>query len=76
MNEKLTQAEITKIQNICFENPAKACAIAQVIINTCQIVSCATYARLKEKKKRTVLYQSQEITGISIEDRRFLSLNS
>ena len=74
MNQKLTRAEIEKIQNMCFENPQKACAIAQVIINTCQIVSCSTYARLKEKKKRTVLYQSQEITGISIEDRRVLSL--
>ena len=76
MNEKLTQAEITKIQNICFENPAKACAIAQVIINTCQIVSCATYARLKEKKKRTVLYQSSKLLGVLIEGRKFLSLNS
>jgi len=76
MNQKLTPAEIEKIQNICFENPAKACAIAQVIINTCQIVSCATYARLKEKKKRTVLYQSSKLLGVLIEGRKFLSLNS
>jgi len=76
MNQKLTPAEIEKIQNICFENPAKACAIAQVIINTCQIVSCFTYARLKEKKKRTVLYQSSKLLGVLIEGRKFLSLNS
>jgi len=75
MNQKLTQSEITKIQNLCFENPARACAIAQTIIDTCQVVGCSTYADIKNKSKRTVLYQSGKLTGITIEKRKFVSLN-
>jgi hypothetical protein len=74
MNQKLIQSEITKIQNLCFQNPAKACAIAQTIIDTCQIVSCSTYAKLTGKGKRTVLYQSPKMTGVNIEERKFVSL--
>ena len=73
MKEELTQTEIIKIQNLCFENPAKACAIAQLILDTCQVTSCSTYARLKNKSKRTILYQAGDMTGVSIEDRRFVS---
>jgi hypothetical protein len=75
MNQYLTQSEIEKIQNLCFKNPVKACAIAQVIINTCQVVSCSTYARLKGKSKRTVQYKAKNLNKISIETRNFISLN-
>ena len=76
MNQKLTQSEINKIQNLCFENPARACAIAQTIIETCQIVSCSTYAKLKNKSKRTIQYQSGNMTGLTIENRKFVSFNN
>jgi len=75
MNQKLTQEEIDKIQNMCFNNPVKCCAIAQLIIDTCQVVSCSTYAKLKGKPKRTIQYQSGNLTGLVIENRKFVSLN-
>ena len=72
MNQKLTPQEINKIQNLCFENPAKACAIAQIIIDTCQVASCSTVASIKRKSKRTIQYQAKRITGIKIENRKFI----
>ncbi len=75
MNQKLTQEEVDKIQNLCFNNPAKSCAIAQIIIDTCQVVSCSKYASLKGKNKRTIQYQSDNLTGLNIENRKFISLN-
>lgn len=76
MKQQLTETEISKIQNMCFENPRKSCAIAQLILDTCQIVSCSTYARLHKKSKRTVLYQSKHMTGVNVEDRKFIALCS
>lgn len=75
MNQLLTNQEIEKIQNLCFSNPAKSCAIVQIIIDTCQIVSASTFAELKGKKKRATLYKAKNLTGITIEKRKYLSLN-
>jgi hypothetical protein len=75
MKYLLTQEEIKRTQQLCFNNPAKACAIAQIIIDTCQVVSCSTYAEITGKSKRTVQYQSKNLNGVSVEGRRFLSLN-
>ena len=75
MNQNLTDKEIDKIQKLCFENPAKACAFAQTIIDTCQVVSCSTYSKLKGKSKRTIQYQSGNFAGLTIENRKFLSIN-
>jgi hypothetical protein len=76
MKQQLTPTEIRKIQNICFQNPVRACTVAQVILDTCQVVSCSTYARLHKKSKRTVLYQSKHMTGVNVEDRKFIALCS
>ena len=75
MKQQLTTDEIRKIQNLCFENPAKSCAIAQIILDTCQVVSCSTYAQIIGKSKRTVQYQANDMTGVSIYGRKFLSIN-
>ncbi|ANS04892.1 hypothetical protein [uncultured Mediterranean phage] len=75
MRQQLTQAEIEKLQSLCFSNPAKACAVAQLIVNTCQVVSCSTYSGLKGKSKRTINYQSDKLTGIKIDGRNFVSVN-
>lgn len=75
MNQILTYDEIKKIQNMCFSNPTKSCAIAQIIIDTCQIISCKTFSEIKRKKKRATLYKADKLTGITIENRKFLSLN-
>ena len=75
MNQKLTPEEIRKIQNLCFNNPTMACAVAQLILDTCQVVSCSTYAQLRNKSKRTVQYQAKTMNGISIENRKFISIN-
>lgn len=74
MPEQLTTLEIEKIQNVCFSNPSRACAIAQLIIDTCQIVSCSVYSDLKGKSKRTINYQARKLVGIKIEERKFISL--
>jgi len=76
MKQQLTDEEIRKIQKMCFENPIKACAIAQLILDTCQVVSCSTYAKLHKKSKRTVLYQSKYMTGVNVDDRKFIALCS
>ena len=73
MKQQLTKKEIEKIQNLCFESTERACAIAQTIIDTCQVVSCSTYAKIKHKNKRTVLYKALKIPGITIENRKFVS---
>lgn len=75
MNKQLTDIEKEKIRNLCFANPAKACAFAQEIIDTCQVMSCATYASVKGKAPRTVQYQAGKLTGINIEQRRYIALN-
>lgn len=72
MKEQLTDAEIKKIQNMCFHNPVKACAIAQTIIDVCQIISCASFSKLTGKSKRTINYQAENLIGIKIEDRKYL----
>lgn len=75
MNKELTEKEKENIRNICFTNPAKACAIAQEIINTCQVVSCATFASVNSKAPRTVQYQAKKLTGLDLPDRRYISIN-
>lgn len=75
MKELLTQTEIERTRQLCFTSPAKACAIAQLIADTCQVVSCATYAGLKGKSPRAVQYNATRLTGIEIENRRFISVN-
>ncbi len=75
MNQILTDTEIEKTRNLCFENPIKACAITQIIVDTCQIISCNTFAELKGKSTRTIQYQSNKYIGIKIENRKFISLN-
>lgn len=75
MNKHLTNIEIEKLQNICFSNPKKACAVAQLIIDTCQVISCSTFANIRGKNKRTINYQACKLTGVEIEGRKFISLN-
>lgn len=75
MKQQLTEEEIEKIQNVCFSNPVKSCAIAQLIIDTCQVVSCATFAKVKNKSKRTINYCSQNLAGVEIEGRKYISIN-
>jgi len=70
---ELTQIEIDKIRNMCFDNPSKSCAIVQEIVNSLQVVSCAEYADLKDKKKRTILYRAKKMIGFDLCGRRFLS---
>jgi len=74
MNQILTQKEINKIQNMCFNNPAKCCAIIQLIADTVQLVGCSTFAKLNNKSKRTVIYQAEKLAGLKIENRKFISL--
>ena len=74
MNQQLTQKEIERIRDLCFSDPAKACAIAQVIVNICQVVSCNTFAAAKGKSPRGVHYQTTKLTGIVIENRKFISI--
>jgi hypothetical protein len=75
MKQQFTQQEIERTQQLCFNNPAKACAVAQLIADTCQVVSCATYAEIKGKSPRAVQYKAETLTGIEIENRRFVSVN-
>lgn len=75
MNQLLTDTEKSKIQNLCFENPAKDCAVAQEIIDTCGVVSCSTYSVLKGGSKRAVQYKSEKLIGLKIEARKFISIN-
>lgn len=74
MDKHLSDTEKEKIFKLCLENPDKACAIAQEIIDSCQLMSCRTYAVLKDKSPRTVQYKAEKLRGISIEKRRFVSL--
>ena len=73
MKQQLTTYEIEKLKSICFSNPAKACAIAQQIIDTCQIISCSTFSNLSGKAKRTINYKAEKMIGIKIEERKFPS---
>lgn len=75
MNQELTTKEINRIQDICFDNPARACAVAQIIIDTCQVVSCADFAQIKGKSKRTINYKAHNLTGLRIKNRYFISIN-
>lgn len=72
MNEQLTEKEIEKIQKMCFQNPVKSCAIAQEIINACQMVSCSTFSDLTGKAKRTINYQAKKLNGVKIDGRKYL----
>ena len=74
MNKELTNEEIRKIQNLCFENPVKSLAVTQLILDTCQVMSCSTYAKMKNKSKRTIQYRADKMSGIVIEERKFVSL--
>lgn len=74
MKQQLTQKEIERTQRLCFSNPAKACAVAQAIIDTCQIISCATYAKVEKMSPRTIQYKAKKMIGISVEDRTFVSI--
>ena len=74
MNQQLTENEIEKIQNKCFDNPAKMCAVAQVIIDTCQVVSVNTFADLNGKHRNTILGQKDRLTGVVVEGRKFISV--
>ena len=75
MKSILSEQEIKRTQELCFANPEKACAVAQVIADTCQLVSCATYAAANGKSPRAVQYHAAELTGIEIEKRKFISIN-
>ena len=75
MTEQFTSNEIQKIQSLCFNNPAKACAVAQLIINTLGLVSCKGYADYKKKAIRTIQYQVNRLTGIILDGRKFISIN-
>ena len=74
MNQQLTKKEIEKIQNSCFDNPAKMCAVAQVIVDTCQVVSVNTFADLNGKHRNTILGQKDRLTGITVDGRKFISV--
>ena len=73
MEQQLTYKEIRKIQGLCFENRAKSCAIAQTIIDACQIVSCSTFAELTGKSNPTINYQADKLIGITIEGRKYIA---
>lgn len=75
MEEQLTPHEIEKIMTLCFTVPAKACAVAQLIVDTCQVVSCSTYSEITGTAKRTINYQAAKLTGIEIDGRKFISIN-
>jgi hypothetical protein len=75
MKQLLTQKEIDKIQNLCLSNPIKSCAIVQTFIDNLQLVSCADFAELKGKSKRTILYQAKKKTGVEIYGRKYLTFN-
>lgn len=72
---ELTQIEIDKTMKLCFDNPIKACAIAQIIIDTVGVVNCSTYALLKGKSKRSVQYNVDNLNGVNIENRKFPAIN-
>jgi hypothetical protein len=72
MNQTLTQAEKRKIQQLCFSNPSKSCAIVQEFIDALQLVGCNTFAELTGKSKRTINYQSEKLTGIKVEGRKYI----
>jgi len=69
----LTQEEITRTRVLCFNNPLKACAYVQEMINSLQITSCSDYADLKGKKKRTVQYRAKKMIGFDLCGRRYLT---
>lgn len=73
-SQYLTDVEIEEVREFCFSNPAKACALAQEIINTCQVVSCKTYAEINGKSKRTILYDADNLNGVIIDNRKFISI--
>jgi len=75
MKQQLTDKEIEKIKNMCFTDPSKSCAIAQLIIDYCQVVSCSTFSGLTGKSKRTINYQAKNLIGIKVEDRKYISVN-
>lgn len=75
MNKQLTAEETEKIRKLCFANPAKACAVAQEIIDTCQVVSCATYAGIVGRSTRTIQTQATKLVGIELPDRNYISVN-
>lgn len=73
MKEQLTDKEIKKIQSMCFQNPAKSCAIAQTIVDACQIVSCSAFSELTGKSKRTINYQADKLIGIKVDGRKYIA---
>ncbi len=73
MNKQLTEKEIKRIQSMCFQNRAKSCAIAQTIIDACQMISCSTYAELTGKSNRTINYQADKLIGIKIDGRKYIA---
>lgn len=75
MSQQITDKEIEKIRSACFENPSKMCAVAQIIVDTCQIVSAKTLSEIKGKHRNTILQQKDNLAGITIENRKFISLN-
>jgi hypothetical protein len=75
MNQELTKTEIDEIKELCFQNPVKACAVAQKIIDVCGMVSCNGYAKLSNKSTRHIQYISETLVGINIENRKYISLN-
>lgn len=75
MKQSLTKQETNKIQQMCFDDPSKMCAIAQLIIDVCQVVSVTTYSELKGKHRNTIIQQKNKLTGLKIEQRKYISLN-
>ena len=75
MNQELTQKEKEKITALVLRNPEKSCAIVQQFINDLQIISAADFAKMKGKSKRAVLYQSDKLTGIKINSRKYFNFS-
>ena len=74
MNQQLTEKEISRIKDSCFKNTSKMCAVAQVIVDTCQVVSVNTFADLNGKHRNTILGQKDRLTGITVDGRKFISV--
>lgn len=70
---ELTQKEKDKITKFIINHPQKSCAIVQEFIEGLQLVSASKYAKLKNKSKRTILYQSKKLLGIELEGRKYIT---
>lgn len=70
---ELTQKQKNKIIKFIINNPKKSCAIVQEFMDGLQLVSASKYAKLKNKSKRTILYQSKNLLGVELERRKYIT---